>query len=51
MITGELKSQVAALTEAPFADVAPQGPEVIFEREDLDRLFEAVEQVTQRAEG
>ena len=37
--------------EAPFADVAPQGPEMIFQGEDLERLFEAVEQVTQRAEG
>lgn len=37
--------------EAPFADLAPDGPEILFGEHDLGRLFNAVEMIRQNAEG
>jgi hypothetical protein len=37
--------------EAPFADIAPEGPEILFGEDELDRLFDAVETIRQNAEG
>jgi hypothetical protein len=62
MITGESKSKTDELTaagvvdachfyEALTAEVAPDGPAMIFRDEDLEGLFEAMQQVAQRAEG
>jgi len=35
--------------EAPFVDLAPEGPEVLFGAEDLDRIFDTVEGIERRA--
>jgi type I restriction enzyme R subunit len=36
--------------EAPFADLAPEGPEILFDEDELERLFGAVETIRQNAE-
>ncbi|MBS1838924.1 MAG: restriction endonuclease subunit R, partial [Actinobacteria bacterium] len=35
--------------EAPFVDLAPEGPELLFGNDDLDRLFDTVKQIERRA--
>jgi len=35
--------------EAPFVDLAPEGPELLFGNDDLDRLFDTVQQIERRA--
>jgi len=37
--------------ESPFTDVTPQGPDALFQQEDLQRLLELVVQVRHRAEA
>jgi type I restriction enzyme, R subunit len=35
--------------EAPFVDLAPEGPELLFGTEDLDRIFDTVGEIQRRA--
>lgn len=36
--------------ESPYTDLSPQGPDALFEPDELDRLFEVVADVRRRAE-
>lgn len=35
--------------EAPYVDLAPEGPELLFGTEDLDRIFDAVQDIERRS--
>ena len=35
--------------EAPYVDLAPEGPEVLFGADDLDRIFDTVEGIERRS--
>ena len=37
--------------ESPFTTVAPEGPEKLFDADELDRIFEVIESITVSATG
>jgi type I restriction enzyme, R subunit len=48
-LTGQDMMEPGLLYEAPFTDVAPTGPEKLFDEDKISRLFERIEAINDSA--